>query len=453
MSPRDRCPHGEESLITTPTQAADMCDGMANRLLQAFQLFNEKASQLKRSYRRLGKRLHKHNRELVRGNQQLEEHLKQAAAVGTFLRNTLDSLPMGVIVANDGGNIILLNREAEDMTQSSPEAAAGLSIEALLSTAFHPFTCLRSPLARRGRFEQVVLQDEWPLHLRLAPVPLQGTTGERVGSVVIVEDVTRLTRWQEQVQRTNRLDALGEMAVSIAQEVRNALGSMELFASLLKQELEHEAEKAMLAEHILSGVKSLNQTISNLLAFTRCPIPCSTSVDPHRVLEESLIFASQLVRHHHLSLQKSFGADGVTIAADAALLKQVFLNLLLNAIQAMPTGGTLTLATRLHRDALEVRVSDTGLGIPPEVIEKIFNPFFTTKERGTGLGLTVVHNIMAAHKGIVHVVSMPGQGTTVTLSFPLEPAAAGLSPWASEGSDLEDRSLRHVDCGVDSTVK
>jgi signal transduction histidine kinase len=274
-----------------------------------------------------------------------------------------------------------------------------------------------------------------------------------VGSVVIVEDVTRLTRWQEQVQRTNRLDALGEMAVSIAQEVRNALGSMELFASLLKQELEHEAEKAMLAEHILSGVKSLNQTISNLLAFTRCPIPCSTSVDPHRVLEESLIFASQLVRHHHLSLQKSFGADGVTIAADAALLKQVFLNLLLNAIQAMPTGGTLTLATRLHRDALEVRVSDTGLGIPPEVIEKIFNPFFTTKERGTGLGLTVVHNIMAAHKGIVHVVSMPGQGTTVTLSFPLEPAAAGLSPWASEGSDLEDRSLRHVDCGVDSTAR
>ncbi len=429
-----------------------MSNGMASKLMQAFQLFNEKASQLKQSYQQLGRRLHKRTRELVQRNQQLEEHLKQAAAVGTFLRNTLDSLPVAVIVADDGGNIVILNREAEGMTQYSAEAATGLSIDALLSTAFQPLTCPRSPLDGRCRLEQIVLQDERPLHLRLALVPLQGTSGERLGSVVMVEDVTRLKHWQEQIQRTNRLDALGEMAISTAQEVRNSLGSMELFASLLKQELEHEPEKSMLVEHILSGVKSLNQTISNLLAFTKYPNPRLALVDPHQLLEESLVFASQLVRHHHLRLQKSFGAEGVMIAADAALLKQVFLNLLLNAIQAMPTGGTLTLATRLDRDALEVRVSDTGLGIAPEVIEKIFNPFFTTKERSTGLGLTVAHNIMAAHKGIIHVVSIQGKGATVTLSFPLEPATSGLSPWGSGCSDLGDKGRQHVDCSVDSTA-
>ncbi len=398
-----------------------MSNGMASKLMQAFQLFNEKASQLKQSYQQLGRRLHKRTRELVQRNQQLEEHLKQAAAVGTFLRNTLDSLPVAVIVADDGGNIVILNREAEGMTQYSAEAATGLSIDALLSTAFQPLTCPRSPLDGRCRLEQIVLQDERPLHLRLALVPLQGTSGERLGSVVMGEDVTRLKHWQEQLQRTNRLDALGEMAISTAQEVRNSLGSMELFASLLKQELEHEAEKSMLVEHILSGVKSLNQTISNLLAFTQYPIPRLALVDPHQLLEESLVFTSQLVRHHHL-------------------------------LQAMPTGGTLTLATRLDRDALEVRVSDTGLGIPPEVIEKIFNPFFTTKERSTGLGLTVAHNIMAAHKGIIHVVSIQGKGTTVTLSFPREPATSGLSPWGSGCNDLEDQGLRHVDCSVDSTA-
>ncbi|MBI3328085.1 MAG: hypothetical protein HYZ81_15460 [Nitrospinae bacterium] len=234
---------------------------------------------------------------------------------------------------------------------------------------------------------------------------------------------------EEQVQRTNRLAAMGEMAASIAHEVRNPLGSIELFAALLKQELEQDGGKRTLVEHILSGVKSLNRTISNMLLFTKSLAARFEPVDPHQVLEASLVFASHVLRHHRLRLQKSFGADGVTVCADPELLKQVFLNLILNAIQAMPEGGTLTLATRLDQHVLEVKVGDTGVGMSAEVTEKIFNPFFSTKDGGTGLGLTIVHNIVEAHNGVIHVVSTRGKGTTFTILLPLDPVRGGLSRW------------------------
>jgi two-component system sensor histidine kinase FlrB len=263
----------------------------------------------------------------------------------------------------------------------------------------------------------------------------------------LVSENRRLTEeWQRQAQaqRSQRIDAMGEMAVKIAQDLRNPLGSMELFASLLQQELDQDDETVPLAAHILSGIKNLNHIISNMLLFTKRPTPRMALIDPHPLLEASLVFAEHLVRYQHLSLQKEFGAEGVSIEADAELIKQVFLNLILNAIQAMPNGGTLRLTTCCQRGTLEVQVGDTGTGIAPDIIEHIFNPFFTTKERAVGLGLTLVHNIIEAHRGAMQVNSPPGRGTTVTLSFPLAPAIAeqlqGNSPASNPEKGPQDTS-------------
>jgi len=228
---------------------------------------------------------------------------------------------------------------------------------------------------------------------------------------------------QVQHQRAQRIDAMGEMAVKIAQELRNPLGSMELFASLLQQELDQDAEAAALVAHILSGVKNLDHVISNLLLFTKPPTPRLASVDPHLLLEASLVFVEHLVRHQHLRIQEDFGAVGLGIEAAAEWVKQVFLNLILNAIQAMPEGGTLALTTRSQSGMLDVQVSDTGTGIVPAIIEHIFKPFFTTKERAMGLGLTLVHNIVAAHRGAIQVHRAPERATAVILSFPLASVA------------------------------
>jgi signal transduction histidine kinase len=263
------------------------------------------------------------------------------------------------------------------------------------------------------------MRKEGPHHLSFRMSPLQGDAWEHLGAIIIVDDVTQQKSQMEQTQLAKWLSAMGEMVDSIVQAVRNPLGIMELFASLLKPELAGDAERVVMAEHILSGMKSLNQNISNLLLYTKCPIPRLVTVDPHQLLKDSLVFANHLVRHHHLSLYKHFVAKGMIIHADAELLKQVFLNLILNAIQAMPNGGALTLATRSYGNVFELQISETGVGMSPQVIENIFNPFFTTKERSTGLGLTMGHNAVQAHKGTIHMVSTEGKGSTFILALPL----------------------------------
>jgi PAS domain S-box-containing protein len=414
---------------------------------------HENTIQMKRSYQQLTRLLQKRNRLLEWQNRQLQEHLARETAATLLLRNTLDGLTLAIIVVDREGMIITCNREAERLTQHSLVTAQGMPVEALLCTTLRQTLSVQWPSHRPCHFEHVISRDDMALHLRFTLAPWGAPSGEQVGWLVMVEDVTQQKHREDQAQRTSRLNAMEEMATSISQQVRNTLGSMELFASLLKQEVSGEGEPERLVDHLLSGVNSLNQTVANLLLFTKCPRPRLAPVDPHQLLEDSLTFASHLVRHEHLRVQRHFETQGVMIQADAALLKQVLLNLALNAIQAMPEGGVLTLRTHHDQHAFQLQVNDTGIGIAPELIEKIFNPFFSTKEGATGLGLTLVHNIVRAHSGTIHVDSVQGQGTTVRLVLPLEPTTAASSQQAGRGEDLGDQEPQPDNCGVDSTAK
>jgi len=303
--------------MTAPERTTGEQGMMADMLIQAFQHFNDSTAQLQQSYRRLEKRIQELKRELEWKNRQLKEHLTLKEAAETSLRNILESLTVGVLVTDLAGRITTFNRGAEQLTECSAETAIGMSIDELLCLAFGQGSAPRLPMHGPCKLEQVVIRDEQALHLSFALSPLQGNRGECLGSVIILEDVTRMRHLEEQVHRTNRLAAMGEMAASIAHEVRNPLGGIELFASQLKQELAREPAKQTLVEHILSGVKNLNRTISNMLLFTKSPAPRFEPVDPHQLLEASLVFASHLVRYQHLRLQKNFGAAGVTVYADA----------------------------------------------------------------------------------------------------------------------------------------
>jgi PAS domain S-box-containing protein len=439
--------------LPRPSQMTQQPSTTPSRLKEAFQHLYENTIQLKRSYRQLTRRLQKRNRKLEWQNRQLEEHLGRETAAREVLRNTPDSLTMGIIVVDLEGMIVTCNREAERLTQHMLAVAQGMPVEALLCSTLPQTASVQWPSDQPCRFERIISRDNVALHARFTLAPWCGPRGEHIGSLIIIEDVTQQKHREDQTQRTNRLDAMAEMATNISQQVRNTLGSMELFASLLKQELARHGEQARLVDHLLSGIKSLNQTVSNLLLFTKYPRLRLAPVDPHQLLEDSLMFASHLVRYQHLHMQKHFEAQGVMIQADAALLKQVFLNLALNAIQAMPEGGILTLETRLAQRSFQLRVHDTGIGIAPEVTEKIFNPFFSTKEGATGLGLTMVHNIVKAHSGTIHVDSIQGEGTTFILVLPLELTTSASSPRVGQGDDLGGKEPQHENCGVDSTAK
>ncbi|MDL1982540.1 MAG: ATP-binding protein, partial [Deltaproteobacteria bacterium] len=181
-----------------------------------------------------------------------------------------------------------------------------------------------------------------------------------------------------------------------------------------------------LAGHISSGVKSINNVISNLLLFIRPQQkPNFQTIDIYDSLNDSLFFSSHLVNTNNgIDIITRYYSKPLMVYADSELLKQIFLNLILNAIQAMPHGGKLTISSRKlnsrsKKDLAEIRFADTGTGISKADMLRIFDPFFTTKKRGTGLGLAIVHNITEAHGGAVDINSPEGKGTVCTVTLPL----------------------------------
>ena len=237
-----------------------------------------------------------------------------------------------------------------------------------------------------------------------------------------IEELNReLADKNKQMERTRRLAAMGEMAAKIAHEIRNPLGSIGLFASILERELAEDADRKALAEHISKGVKTLDNLLSNMLLFANTPEPRLSPVDIKDVIEDSLVSLSARITKD-VDIRKDYRGP-TTLMADRNLLVQLFINLLINAFDAIEEEGTIEIKTRSWENGssfIEIELSDTGSGISREHIDRIFDPFFTTKERGTGLGLSIVGTIVKAHNGLIDVRSSPGEGTTFIIRLPRE---------------------------------
>ncbi len=232
------------------------------------------------------------------------------------------------------------------------------------------------------------------------------------------ESVRQRETLREEAERNHRLAAVGEMAARMAHELRNPLGSIELFASLLKKGLADPSLRQY-ADYISTATTAMDYALSNLLLFTRRPTPHFRRTDPKRVIEEARLFALPLIQQNRIRWVESIEPLPDQIWCDEDLLRQVLLNLILNAVEAMPRGGELRVGAS---DEITLTISDTGGGIPEEILPRIFDPFFSTKQNGTGLGLAIVHNAVTAHGGSIQVESKVNQGTTFTLSFPSEPS-------------------------------
>ena len=231
---------------------------------------------------------------------------------------------------------------------------------------------------------------------------------------LLQESLERQRRLEDEALRQSRLAAMGEMAATLAHEVRNPLGSMELFASLLMDDLGDRPAARRLVSQIAEGIKDLNHLVSNILGFTRSPMPQRTTVDVVAAIEDGLRYTTALLAENRIGIVRRYDKGPLLALADPNLVRQVFLNLIRNAVQAMEEGGTLTIsATRGER--LAASFADTGSGIPSDAWERIFDPFFTTKERGTGLGLAVVRTLIEAVGGEVRVTACRDQGACFTV--------------------------------------
>jgi len=234
-------------------------------------------------------------------------------------------------------------------------------------------------------------------------------------------EVTRLRReLQEANEQLARRRALAEMSTLLAHEVRNPLGSLELFAGLLAQQRLNEAAQGWV-EHLQAGLRSLSATVNNVLQFQNSATPLFAPLDLRSWLRRFEGFLTPLTRRSNVVLTVNADFDGVYISADGNRLQQAMLNLALNALRAMPNGGRLTIEAEMctQRDEVILRVSDTGSGIARANLPLVFEPAFTTAPGSPGLGLAITKAILEQHNGMIQVASRIGQGTTFELSFPL----------------------------------
>ncbi|MBM3262182.1 MAG: hypothetical protein FJY97_01940 [candidate division Zixibacteria bacterium] len=241
--------------------------------------------------------------------------------------------------------------------------------------------------------------------------------------VAIGRDVTEEQRLQERVIQSERLAMVGRMAAQVAHEIRNPLSAIGLNIELLTDLIDElpEADRDEAKELIritMSGIERLNGVIGDYLRFARMPVKQLQEEAVNDMMEELIHLIRSEMHPAHVDLSVRLDGNLPSVKADRMLIGQQVLNCVRNALEAMPDGGVLTLATDIEENEVRISISDTGDGISPEHVERVFDPFFSTKENGTGLGLPYVQQIMQEHGGRLDLNSVPGAGTTVTLLFP-----------------------------------
>ncbi|MGD9726691.1 MAG: nitrogen regulation protein NR(II) [Nitrospiraceae bacterium] len=402
--------------MTSSPAGADPTNGAL--LARAFQDFDQAACVLQQSYAALTTRLRELDLELAQSNATLRKHLKETEEMRAHLTAILESVDTGILVTDRDGTVTRCNAAVEQML--------GMPRASLEGRAAHDI--LRDANMDRREYPLVV---HGGIAVSMAQTQLSDPAGHAIGSLHLFHDVTKVRHLEERLQRRNRLAAMGEMVGCIAHEIRNPLGSVELFASMLRKDLHDQPRLRSYAEHISVAVQAMDRLLSNLLLYMKPDRSQAARLEVEPLVQEALALAAHALSS--ASIEVRFDSDRLVsgLWCDAAQIKQVLLNLILNAAQAMPQGGLLTITARAdggrrQADAQTIRltVRDTGPGIPPEHQSRIFDPFFTTKEEGTGLGLAIVHALVEAHHGRIDVESVLGQGTAFIVTLPGQPGAS-----------------------------
>ena len=256
--------------------------------------------------------------------------------------------------------------------------------------------------------------------LNVAVAPLVSKDLEKIGRLIIFDDITERDELERRLVQADKLSSVGLLAAGVAHEVNTPLAVISTYAQMLAKQVSGDEQKSRLLEKIAKQTFRASEIVNSLLNFSRTSPTAFDEVDLNRVIQDSLVLIEHQVQKAGIKVQLDLEEQIPSIKGNSGKLQQVFLNLFLNARDAMGTGGTLTVRTRCQADTVGIDVADTGHGIQPENLNRIFDPFFTTKmiRKGTGLGLSVSYGIVLEHGGSIEVDSQPGEGARFHLSFP-----------------------------------
>jgi PAS domain S-box-containing protein len=361
----------------------------------------------------------------------LELKARDYQALRDFSQNIIESINAGVLACNLEGKIEAWNSALERLYGMSRSGALGKTLEAI----FPPE--LRAELSRVSdphhtlnlyKFRLRNAEDR-TLIVNLSVVPLIAKEDQVIGRLLIFTDLTERVNLEDQLMQAEKLSSIGLLAAGVAHEVNTPLAVITSNAQLLMRQMDADDPRGRTLDKIIKQAFRASEIANNLLKFSRVSGSEYSHLDVNRVISETLSLVEPMLKAAKVTVNAQLGEALPGVYGNAGKLQQVFMNLIMNARDAMPRGGELTIATEAENSSVHVEVSDTGVGIPPDQLHKIFDPFFTTKatNRGTGLGLAVTYGIIREHSGSIQVDSVVGRGTTFRLEIPAVRKAVNVS--------------------------
>jgi two-component system sensor histidine kinase HydH len=358
---------------------------------------------------------------------QIQARNEALEATRDFLTRVIEGTADAIIVRDAQGRITSWNPAAEAIFGWTAAEMLGHTAQRLIAKEDEPVpaveridAALREGRTLRNLETSGIRKDGSPITFSLTVAPLYDATDSYSGTTGIVRDVSAIKQLQLQLLERERLAAVGELAAMVAHEVRNPLAGIRGGCEILLEGYPEGDTRHDIGVEIIHQVDRLSRTVHDLLLFARPKAMDLVPTNLHRLIERILLVLLDDPENAAVDVVLDFGDDVPIIQADGRQMEQVFMNLLLNAIQAMSHKGMVTIATRNSGRQVVVTVSDAGPGIPQDKIGRIFEPFFTTRSQGTGLGLAIVKKIVEAHGGRIEAASRPGSGARFTVTLPRE---------------------------------
>jgi len=392
-------------------------------LAKAFALFSKETTRLENAYERLQQRFNQVNNQLEKTNSELRKKITDLNSITSYLNNILKNISQGILYIDLDGIITTYNNAAIEILaleetkilfnsyfDNFKDDFFGFSMRNALKFGLcQKITYINNSYSKEKKFIEVSTSFVYD-----CPKSYQGI-------IILLRDITKIQNLKILANRNDRMKELGQMAASVAHEIKNSLGGIRGYASLLYKDLEGSKNLQDMIAYIIDGTKALERIVNNVLEYARPIVLDPVSLDISLVIKELIksikinpSFSDQVKIQLHLPESSFF------IPADKELLKSAILNLLVNAYQAMDDRGFLNICIIKNNNLCVITITDTGDGIEEKDLENIFSPFFTTKQKGNGLGLSEAHKIIQAHFGNLEVRSQLHKGTTFTISLPIK---------------------------------
>ncbi|MBV9242036.1 MAG: PAS domain S-box protein, partial [Acidobacteria bacterium] len=360
---------------------------------------------------------------------QQKQHTEELALLKEFNESIVESVNVGLIAVDENGRITRCNSPFEEMMGRTRDETVGKLVEDVFDKSL---ALNLENILGKSRWHLTEVRNAYKLHttdklgnsliLNVAVAPLRSVSNLQTGAIVVLENVSSRVKLEQTLQQSEKLSSIGLLAAGVAHEVNTPLTGVSSYTQMLLGMIPETDPKHALLQKMQRQTDRASNIVGNLLNFSRAGNAEEfTELDINKLLNDTLQLLEPQLRKSNCEIVKNYGDDLPAIYASGGKLQQVFTNLILNARDAMISGGTITLTTKADNTGdLVVEVSDTGEGIPEENLSKVFDPFFTTKGvgNGTGLGLAVTYGIVQEHAGTIEVQSREGRGTTFRLVFP-----------------------------------